>query len=362
MKSDTKTNGDVVSVASKTETEQKKRAEILVRKSLQNTWLPLKNREVDNRFMPGLWMLTVNILISCLDVDDIIKILTNRVHDITQIGENDDAKPISLTSSQITKYTNEIVLAAETINECVSEAIVSLENEELDDRLPEAMLDSAIFILENGWGPKHLKRAITEQVTAFLTGNITPILFLEPSRMVELSKTEKVVEQEPVEKIAVTQESIEDVDVNRPEKTIRVFIDYNLTGSAAPWVSVIEKTSNNQDEDMQELHLLQGSVKDFNGRVAPIKAAIEALKALQHEKDGSHISFETVNAFCVRGMDGDEQEKSAFRHESEKELWEEFDFLLRNRKISYKISQRNLSDRAQHIGDVAMKCGVANIL
>jgi hypothetical protein len=160
--------------------------------------IPLNNREVGHRLLPGLWSATVYILLACLETADVIKLISNRMAGLPHSAENGDVLPISLTDAQFARYVAEVSAAGQIIAETIAESTQNLEKEGLDDRLPEAILDCTVFLLVNSWGPEHLRRAMIQQVSALLRGHAAPAVFLEPRETIKRKNESEHGDPEPV--------------------------------------------------------------------------------------------------------------------------------------------------------------------
>ncbi|MBY3433148.1 hypothetical protein HFN89_02995 [Rhizobium laguerreae] len=353
MTNDTEVEEEDIRVSPKLEEQRRERALAIVKKAVRSSIIPLNSREVSHRLLPGLWAATVNVLIACLDVKDVMKLLTNRAASLAHTAENADAPAYSLSGPQLTRYAKEVATAGQAIAEAIDECIKQLEKEGLEDRLPESVLDCAVFLLENSWGPVHLKRAMVEQVSTFLSGKAAPALFMEPVEQITL-KQEHEHQPEAVQK---PQEA--PPMPARGEKLVRVFSDYRLEGSKGEWAYAIHKSGPGNAE---ELHVMKGEAVDSNGRTTPLVAIVEALKAVSHESAATVIIVETCHEFVLRGMDGIGDERLAYRHEQEGPLWRDFDALIHGRDIRYRAIQANLSEYLQHACDMVMKRGVSKLL
>lgn len=338
------------------EDQQRKRALDIVKKAVRNSAIPLGNRSVTHRLLPGLWAATVNILLACLDVKDVMKLLSNRMALLAHEADNDAATPVNLTGAHLNRYVKEVGIAAQAIAEVIGQCIPQLEKEGIDDRLPETVLDCAIFLLVNSWGPVHLRRAMVEQVAAFLSEKAAPSVFMEPSEHIR-RKHDSDVHQE-TETPAQPHEPVY-VMPDRSEKSIRIFADYRLQKDGAEWAVAIQKSGPG---NVSELHVMKGEAADFNGRSAPLAAIVEALKSVSYENKRSHIAIETTHDFVVKGMEGIADEHRAFRHNEEDAIWKQYDSLVEGRDIKAKAVSANLSDHLQNVCDMVMKRGPLNLV
>ncbi|MDW9478749.1 hypothetical protein GOB57_08530 [Sinorhizobium meliloti] len=337
------------------EEQRRKRAYDIVKKAVRNSVIPLNNRDVSHRLLPGLWSATVNILIACLDIKDVMKLLTNRAALLPHIAENSDVPAIALSGPQLARYAKEVSIAGQAIAEAINECIPLLEKEDLEERLPESVLDCAVFLLVNSWGPVHLRRAMVEQVSTFLNGKAAPALFMEPTEQVKL----KHEQEHPAESEVESRPHEPPPLPARGEKLVRVFSDYRLEGTRGEWAFAIHKSGPSNAE---ELHVMKGEASDANGRVTPLVAIVEALKAVSHENPATAIIIETGHEFVLKGMEGHGDEKLAFRHGEEGSLWRDFDALAHGRDIRYRAVQANLSEPLQHACDMVMKRGVSKLV
>jgi ribonuclease HI len=342
-----------MSVSPAIEKQRRERALAIVKKAVRNSLILLNNKDVGHRLLPGLWAATVNTLIACFDVKDVMKILTNRAAALAHAAENADVPTYDLSGSQLARYAKEVATAGQAIADAIDDIIPLLEKEGLGDRLPESVLDCAIFLLENSWGPVHLRRAMVEQVSTFLSGKAAPALFMEPVEQIKLKQEHEhqpEVEHKPQEAPPMPA---------RSEKLVRVFSDYRLEGTKGEWAYAIHKSGPGSAE---ELHLMKGEASDSNGRATPLIAIVEALKAVSHENQATVIIVETCHEFVLKGMEGVGDERLAFRHDKEGPLWKDFDALTHGRDIRYRAIHANLSEYLQHACDMVMKRGVSKLL
>nr|WP_250808026.1 hypothetical protein [Neorhizobium tomejilense] len=346
---------DALTHSPELEEQQRKRAYDIIKKGFRNSAIPLSNRSVSHRLLPGLWSATVNLLLACLDVKDVIKLLTNRMASLSHEAENAQAEPVTLAGNALARYAKEVGVAGQAIAEAIGDCIPHLEKEGLEDRLPESVLDCAVFLLVNSWGPVHLRRAMVEQVASLLSGSAAPTVFMEPTEQVK-RKQEAETASEPESSSRAETASLQ---IDRREKLIRIFSDYRLSGDGAEWAVAIQKTGPN---NIDELHVMKGEAADFNGRSAPLTAIVEALKSVSHEGPKSVVFIETSHDFVLRGMEGSGSEKLAFRHHEEEAIWAEFDALTNGRDIRYKSVTASLSDHLQGVCDMVMKRGAINLV
>jgi hypothetical protein len=341
------------------EASLRKKTRSLLTHELMKAAIPLENRGVGHRLLPGLWGATGSVLISCLEVPDVITLLNSRMLAIVDNGDNAATPALDLSGKALSKYIKEVATASQTIVEAVELALPHLQRERLDDRLPETMLDYTLSVLLKSWGARHLKRAVVEQVALLLQGTPAPAVFMEPEKHMKRAETRKP-EAEPVDVRADVEQRfapqpVAKVDIDRSEKTIRVFLDYKPGGAGSDWCAVIYKTA---PDFSTELHTLKGRVADMNGRSSPVVAAVEALKAVSHENLKSNLIIETCHEHVVNGMDEDPAIRKAARHPSEERLWAEFDTLADGRRIRCKLVQENLAESLQGACDMVIKFGV----
>lgn len=346
---------DTAGVSPTLEEQRRKRALDIIKKAVRNSVIPLNNREVGHRVLPGVWSATVNILLACLDVKDVIKLLTNRAASLAHVADNSEIPAVTLHGAKLSRYIEEVAVAGQAIAETIDAAIPQLEKEDLEDRLPESVLDCAIFLLVNSWGPFHLRRAMVEQVSTFLAGRAAPALFMEPVEQIKMKPDHDVV----IEQAADVKPAEAPPMPPRGEKLVRAFSDYRLEGTRGEWSVAIHKSGPGNAE---ELHVLKGETNDANGRATPLAAVVEALKSVSHENPATVVFVETCHAFVLKGMDGQGDEKLAFRHPEEASLWREFDALVYGRDIRFRAVSANLSEPLQHTCDMVMKRGVVKLV
>jgi ribonuclease HI len=354
------------SVRAGDEHKERRRAKAIVNEFLIGVSTPLENRGVGHRLLPGLWQAAINVMLSTLDIDDVMLLIRDRSRGIVGDGSNADSPLRSLGKRGMKVYLTEVETAARTIMECLDEALEGLEREGLDDRFPETVFDAALQVLLPAWGPHHVRRALAEQSSLLIREVNSACNFMEPTRLQQTAAKRSA--PEPVASDGPAPAAVEKVDVAaapvpvdlsspppihdvRPErrKTGRRVVAFAAsdvaTSGLAAWVVAMVC---HDDDGRAETREISGTVMDPSGRTAAIKAVHECLLAACETSSTASVLLETPSDRCVRaatsgGMPGS-------RLSGEEEFWNDVDRLHAIHRIEIRRAERAV-DR-----DLAERC------
>jgi len=320
----------------KVETKLRRRAKSIVHETLLSCKTPLENRGVGKRLLPGLWYAAMNILLACMERDEMLALLADRNRGIAGTADNADAPPKQISDKALPAYVEEVTTAGQTILEKLMEAHERLEAEGLEDRFPATVLDSSMLVLLSAWGPDHVRRAISEQAALLIQGIEEPVNFMEPSRYVTPPPDRGVVHgmqeaPQPVQAEVGTEPEETRVPVRRMVAARRAdaFVHSDLAdrGDAA-WAVWIRT----QDEDRQEERLIAGRIKDPNGRASWLKALHECVLAICEGAGSASCRIDTSSAVLVRAAEN----SPGMRFENERSVWADIDEACALHEIEFR--------------------------
>lgn len=126
--------------------------------------------------LTGLWLAAIATLIEAGEPADVMAVLLDRAATVRGQGRNADAPPLQEDAEARARRSAEATLAARAIVDALAPLPVSAE-----DDFPERLLDVAVALLAEAWGPAHLRRALWEQRVSLEEGSHAVILPTEPS-------------------------------------------------------------------------------------------------------------------------------------------------------------------------------------
>jgi ribonuclease HI len=355
--------------ASVDDQKERRRAKAIVNEFLIGVSTPLENRGVGHRLLPGLWQAAVNVLLSTLDINDVLLLIRDRSRGIVGDGSNADAEIRSLGQRGMKIYLKEVETAARTIMETLDEALEGLSAEDLDDRFPETVFDAALQVLLPAWGPFHVRRALAEQSALLIREVSSACNFMEPLRFQQpVAPTKKNLPEAPKEfaapvevKVQILPETIPVVEPapqaiptpveNRPERRktgrrVHAFAASDVAASGvAAWVVAMVC---HDDDGRAETREISGTLADPSGRMAAIKAVHECLLAACETSSIASIMLETPSDRCVRAASNGGTPGS--RLAGEEDYWNDVDRLHAIHRIEIRRAERAV-DR-----DLAERC------
>lgn len=316
----------VVGDVDATETKARRRARSIVSEVLISVGSPLENRGLHHCLLPGLWNAAVNVLIACLEPRDIVDLFTDRQRGILGNGDNAASPPRVIPEKQMKAYRAHVTDAGQTIIECLMKALDKMEDEGLDDRFPETVLDAVLTVLLKAWGPDHVRRAMTEQSALLIRGVIEPVNFMEP---VDLMPPPKPVGASRVEPEPVKEELAPPPAPRRilPGRRIEasVLVQTADSGDAAWAVSLVMFTEQRSEE-----RVVYGKMHDPNARRAWLTALHECFLAICTDAEKSSARIEVADEQMVRAVKAD----PGTRHSSEDDVWNYVDAAMSSHDIT----------------------------
>jgi len=336
--------------------KDRRRAKTIVNEFLLGVSMPLENRGVGHRLLPGLWQAAMNVMLSCLEADDVMLLMKDRIRGIVGDGSNANSPIRSLSNRGMAIYLEEVNTAAQTIMQSLDDALEKLEEEDLGDRFPETVFDAALQVLLPAWGPYHVRRALTEQSALLIRGVLSTCNFMEPMRLQQTTSTKKNSQSDPQKTPPVPVAGIEHAHVASFEdgipqrkKTKRRVMAFAASDVAANGVAAWVVAMVCHDEDGRaETREISGRMTDPSGRLAAIKAVHECLLAACESSSCASVLLETPSERCVRAAIHGGSPGS--RLAGEETLWADIDRLHAVHRIEIKRAERAV-DR-----DLAERC------
>lgn len=319
------------------------RAKSIVSKAIVSAAQPLEHREQKDRMVIGLWYAAMNTLIGCMEVDDVLFVLSAKMQQITGSADNAMSPPRTISEKAMQSHIDAVVEAGKTILECLDKAHELLEEEELDELFPETVLDSAFVVLQNAWGPDHLRRAVQEQSALLLRGIIQPVNFMEPVKYVtpvtpSTAKPEVTIAPAQVEHVpAKPTHVIEYVDptpivIRRRqvvERTVNAYIYSDVSAKGmngwACWVS-------SMSDDRIEETLFSGTISDHSGHSGWVAALHECLSIICANAQSARGQIEVCSKDFMRAIEA----HPGMRMPHHEGLWKEIDAAIEHNNIDFK--------------------------
>lgn len=342
------------------EGRERRLAQETVSFALMSATPKLENREVKHRMLPGLWYAAVNVLLATLDVDDIVALLNDRIRVVQGSAENADAPPRTFGEAAMSQYVEEVVSAGETILEALEEAQRELEKENIEDRFPETVFDTALRVLVPSWGPDHVRRAISEQASQFFQGQFEPVNFMEPSKILDPAAARR----RAAEASAARDHAPPPARPSAPEpaavavpspfefrarehrnRRIRVFAASDVVDGVGVWSFAMTVTDDN---GRYEFRKAAGRQPDPTGSRIAVAALHEAMLAAS-AFDRSSLLVETTDEFMVRALTA--RTEATVRRTEDADSWKEIDHVADMHDTTTRLVAAALSDPLQESCD-----------
>jgi hypothetical protein len=335
------------------ERSEARQAREIVSHAMLSASTPLENRDVKRRMLPGLWYCAVNVLIASLEIDDILRLMKDRMSGIIGSAENADAPPRSMSPQEMKTYIKEVGLASETIMEALELAHEAMEKEGIEDRFPETVFDTALRVLIPAWGPDHVRRAIVEQSAVFIRGRAEAVNFMEPVRILDPSAIRRraaEVQTPTKEHVATPSKPSEFEFKLRParDRRVRAFLASDvLPNGKAVWAVAM----NIRDEAGRfEFRKFGGRIDNPAGSRIAITALHELCLAIAVMTGRSSISIETTDETLARYG---ETRLSADNSSNERDLpiHDEIEHALSLHDVTFRLVSPALTDSLQESCD-----------
>lgn len=345
---------DIESVSEQaSDAKARARAKSIVSRAIVSSAIPLEGREQKDRMLIGIWYAAMNTLIECMQVEDVLLVLSAKMRQITGTGDNVLSPPRVISEKAMQSYVESVVAAGRTIIECLESAQEKLEEEELDDLFPETVFDASIMVLQNAWGPDHLRRAIQEQSALLVRGVHQPANFMEPLKYMS-PVTANVDKPEPPappasvtsspEAPVIPSHKIEYIDptpiiIKRRrtyDRTVSAYIANDVSSKGlngwACWVS-----SSGNDHMEETLHC--GTVQDQSGHSGWVQALHECLSIICADTKSAGGQIELYSKDFMKAIEG----HIGMRMPHHEELWKEIDAAVEQNSIDFKCSSFTLT-------------------
>lgn len=341
------------------EGRERRSAQEAVSFALMSASAPLENRGVKHRMLPGLWYAAVNVLLATLEPDDIVAFLNDRIRVIQGSAENADAPPRTFGETAMRAYVQEVVLAGETIMETLEEAQAKLEDENIEDRFPETVFDTALRVLVPSWGPDHVRRAIREQAAQFFQGRFEPVNFMEPSRILDPAAAKRRA-VEAAAAVAVMEAQPQKTEANAPpavpiefkvrehrNRRARIFVGSDvLEGGVGVWAYAM---TIGDDSGRYEFRKAGGRLQDPTGSRVALSALHEACLSVTDWKQRASIVIESTDELLVKALS--EGAGAQSRRAEDGQAWAEIDHVVSEHDTSSRLVSAALNDPLQESCD-----------
>ncbi|NTF17563.1 hypothetical protein G6L37_04070 [Agrobacterium rubi] len=338
------------------ERSEARKAREIVSQAMMSASTPLENRDVKRRMLPGLWYCAVNVLIASLDMDDILRLMKDRMSSISGTAENADAPPRVMSPHEMKQYVHEVGLASETIMEALEAAHEEMEDAEIEDRFPETVFDTALRVLVPAWGPDHVRRAIIEQCAVFIKGRAEAVNFMEPSRVLDpAAARRRPVEAAPV----VAREAAQPAQTRLLEfefkprvvrdRKIRAFVGSDVTQNGrGVWAAAM---SIRDESGRYEFRKFGGCIDEPSGARLAVLPLHEVCIALLAMKDRAQVVIETTDELVRRAMEAGKAGESSARREADRPSWADIDHATTVHDLSLRHVSPALTDLLQESCD-----------
>jgi hypothetical protein len=335
------------------ERSEARKAREIVSQAMLSASTPLENRDVKRRMLPGLWYCAINILIASLELDDILRLMKDRMSGIAGTAENADAPPRSMSPQEMKVYVHEVGLASETIMESLEAAHESMEAEGIEDRFPETVFDTALRVLVPAWGPDHVRRAIVEQSAVFIKGRAEALNFMEPTRILDPAAARRRVPDQPQapKEANIPQQRLPEFEFKPKvvrDRKVRIFIGSDVLASGRGVWGVAMTIRD--ESGRYEFRKFGGRIDNPSGARVSITPLHEACLSLVPFADRAQVVIETTDDLVRRAAEGGGAEET-LRRESDKTAWAEIDHASAMHDITFRHVPPALTDPLQEACD-----------
>lgn len=332
-----------------------RKAREIITHAMLSASTPLENRAVKHRMLPGLWYCAVNVLLASFDIDDINRLMKDRLTIVVGSAENVGSPPKAMKPQEMKAYIQEVGLASETIMEALEAAHEQMEDEGIEDRFPETVFDTALRVLIPAWGPDHVRRAIIEQCAVFILGRPEAVNFMEPETVLDPSQIRRRLPEAPVAKPAAAAQSaitkLSEFEFKPRivrDRRVRAFVGSDLlaNGKAIWAVTMVIRDESGR----YEFRKFGGRIEDPSGSRVSLTSLHEACLSLASMKDRAQVVIETTDDMLLRAAESREPSDGT-RTEADKDAWTEIEYAVSFHGISFKHVAQALSDPLQESCD-----------
>lgn len=339
------------------EGSERRAAQEAVSSALMSATPVLENRGVKHRMLPGLWYAAMNVLLATLEADEIVSLLTDRMRVVQGSAENADAPPRAFGETAMREYVQEVVVAGETIMESLEEAQTRLEDQNIEDRFPETVFDTALRVLVPSWGPDHVRRAIREQAAQFFQGQYEPLNFMEPSKILDPSAARRraaaskdnhapapPLQTDP----AAVQAPFEFSAREHRDRRVRIFVESDVAEHGmGVWAYALTITD---DAGRYEFRKAGGRIKDPTGSRVALQALHEACLAIAGVAGRAALTLETTDETLLKALNGKDGDVPIRRPE-DAQTWAEIEHVKSAHDMNPRLVSVALSDFLQESCD-----------
>ena len=259
-------------------------------------------------FLLGLWQGVIGSLVELGDPEDVAALLLDRALAVQGHGRNADSPPLALSDEARVRRLSEASQAARIILDALEPHISSLD-EAREERFPEDLLDTALDILVEAWGPSHVRTALRDQIRALTEGEVAPVLPSEPATLNHVARASRAPDpvteaiHEPASQQVVAPEAaVPEAPQRRrgaPSRRIDVHVDSDVVenGHAVYAVACLLVDIDGRRETRE----ISGIVPDATGRLAPLVATIDLLSTLDCPGEGETVRISSPSKALVGG-------------------------------------------------------------
>lgn len=335
------------------EEKARRKTREIINEALISARMPLENRRVVKYLLPGIWYASITVLLNLLDRGQITAFLHARYNSIHGFGDNADSPARELKPVAMKKYKADVQEAAETIMDKLMIALERLEALDLDDRFPEAVFEAAVTVLMPAWGPDHVKRAISEQMTNFIQGRFEIRNFMEPVTFVSPPKRPKRPTR-AFETDGATEKALADHRVRRApgdRQVICFAATERLDDSNASWAMTMRITSSSGRREHRDIF---GVVEDRNGNRAISTLVHELALALCMDDGIANVDLRVTDPRIVQCFPSDDVAPVEYI-KFEDAAWKDIAACFARHTIVSRVVDVSLTDEQQERCDKLLK-------
>ncbi len=243
-------------------------------------------------FLLGLWQVAIGTLLEAGEADDICALLVDRLAKIRGYGRNADAPAVQYDDLSLRRRVAEAAYAADIIVQAIDEFVDDADDEDVDDPMPEAILDAAIVVLSEAWGPVHLRKALRDQVEAIASGRTKPIMPAEPAMANNLGR------ERPFE---IKSESAKnETTAAYVPRAVEAVIETAAARDDMIWVVAL--TIRSSDGTRVEVREVIGTRQGKDAKAAQLAACLDLFQALGVPGQDDQARISTNSSFLVAEM------------------------------------------------------------
>ncbi|AOG03106.1 hypothetical protein BSY19_4938 (plasmid) [Bosea sp. RAC05] len=279
-------------------------------------------------FLLGLWQVAIGTLLEAGEGEDVCALLVDRIGKIQGYGRNADAAPIQYDDLSLRRRVAEASYAADIIVQAIDEFAEGSVDEDGDDPMPEAILDAAIVLLSEAWGPVHLRKAMREQAEAVATGRTKPVMPAEPAVANNLGR------ERPFE-IKSEKLASKDEPTYAP-RSVEAVIETAAVRECMIWVVAL--TIRSSDGTRAEVREVIGTRQGLDVKAAHIEACLDLFRGLGSPREGDQARISTNSSFLVTEVTEGAPARSGMSA-AEATSWHEIEEAARSWQVRWQVRQ-----------------------